>query len=113
MLANFYYEPSYLALAVGIVAALAVVFALSCTGRPTLAGLGSAFACAVIAFVVWACGRGDLVGLFYLMISVPLAAALGGAAGGLLAVAKRRVEPPKTSESQNPKDAQRAGSCDE
>jgi hypothetical protein len=81
MLANFYYEASAVAVIVGVVVALGLVIVLGLTKRPGISAVGSGVGCGVIAFCVWACGRGDVVGLFYLVIAVPLAAVGGGLAG--------------------------------
>jgi hypothetical protein len=81
MLANFYYEASPIAVILGVAVALGLVIALGFTKRIALSAAGSAVGCGVIAFCVWACGHGDIVGLFYLVIGVPLAATAGGLAG--------------------------------
>ena len=89
MLANFYYEPSPVAVVLGAVAALGLVIALGFTKRPAVGCVGSAVGCGIIAFVVWACGQGDVIGLAVLVVAVPLAAILGGLAGRLSAVIVR------------------------
>ena len=83
MLANFSYEFSTKAVIIGVVAGLGLVIALGLTRRPLMSALCSALGCGLIAFCVWACGEGvgEILGLGYLVIFVPLAAIVGGLAG--------------------------------
>ena len=90
MLANFYYEASPIAIIVGVVVAVGLVIALGLTKSPGVSAVWSSVGCALIAFCVWACGDGDIVGLFYLVIAVPLAAIGGGFAGWVAASKMRR-----------------------
>jgi len=90
MIANFYYEASPIAVIVGTATAIGLVVALGFTKRPLLSGVASGGGCGAIAFCVWACGHGDIVGLFYLVIAVLLAAILGGLAGLASAAMVRR-----------------------
>jgi hypothetical protein len=62
---------------------------LGFTKRRPVSAACSAAGCGFIAFCVWACGRGDIAGLFYLVISVSLAAIVGGLAGLVFASAMR------------------------
>ena len=83
MLANFSYEFSTKAVIIGVVAGLGLVIALGFARRPLMSALCSALGCGLIAICVWACGEGvgEILGLGYLVISVPLAAVVGGLAG--------------------------------
>jgi hypothetical protein len=110
MLANFYYEASPIAVIVGVVVAVGLVVALGLTKRPGLSAAGSGVACGVIAFCVWACGRGDVVGLFYLVIAVPLAAVGGGFAGLVSASAFRGKKEAKDDKQDEPEDDSAVGS---
>lgn len=81
MLANFYYEFSPLAVVIGAVLAAALVLVFGLSGHRALSAALSGVGCGVIAFFVLIAGRGDMIGLVYLVIGVPLAA-LGGAFAG-------------------------------
>ena len=85
ILANFSYEFSPLAVLVGLVAAAGLILTLGLTGRRALSATCGGIGCAVIAFLVWMAGRGDIIGLVYLVLVVPLAG-LGGAVASALAV---------------------------
>ena len=90
MLANFYYEASKTAVVLGVVAGLGLVIALGFTRRVVLSAVCSAVGCGLIAFGVCLCGEGDVIALAYLVISVPLAAIVGGLAGLFSAAVMRR-----------------------
>jgi hypothetical protein len=104
MLANFYYEASKTAVVIGAVAGLGLVIALGFTKRVVLSAVCSAVGCGLIAFCVWACGQGDIVGLFYLVISVPLAAIVGGLAGLISASVMRGTKGPAEHKPKGPED---------
>jgi hypothetical protein len=103
MLANFYYEASQTAVIIGVVGGLALVIALGFTRRLPVSALCSAAGCGLIAFCVWACGRGDIIGLVYLGISVPLAAIVGGLAGLISASVMRGWKGPAEHKPKEPR----------
>jgi hypothetical protein len=103
MLANFYYEASPIAIVIGVLAALGLVIALGFTRRPGVSAACSAVGCGLIAFFACACGQGDVVGLFYLVISVPLAAIVGGFAGLISASIIRDTKRPEKHKPEGPK----------
>ncbi|HNU50223.1 MAG TPA: hypothetical protein PKJ98_04815 [Verrucomicrobiota bacterium] len=100
MLANFYYESSTTAVVIGALAGLALVIGLGFTRRPILGAVFGALGCGLIACTVWACGEGDVVGLFYLLIAVPLAAICGGAAGVISVSVVRRIRTPSNDRAK-------------
>lgn len=104
MLANFYYQVSPLAVVIGVLAGLGLVIALGLTRRPCTSALCSALGFGLIAFCVWASGEGDVVGLFYLVISVPLAALVGGGAGLISASVMRGRTKPDENKPNGPQD---------
>ena len=107
MLANFYYQASPIAVVIGVVVGLGLVIALGFTRRPRTSAWCSAFGCGLIAFCVWACGEGDIVGLFYLVISVPLAAFVGFGAGRISASVMSGRKKPDEHKSNGPQDESR------
>jgi hypothetical protein len=104
MLANFYYEASHTAVVIGAVAALGLVIALGLTKRVVFSTVCGTLGWGLIAFCVWACGHGDVVGLFYLVIAVPLAAIIGGFAGLISASVMRGAQEPAEPKPKEPQD---------
>ena len=104
MLANFYYNFSTTAVVIGVVAGLGLVIALGFIRRLVMSALCSAFGCGLIAFCVVAAGEGDVLGLAYLVICVPLAALVGGVAGLISASVMHGKKKPVEHRPNEPQD---------